>query len=125
MMNDEKASMIKQIKLKSIHFAYDRIEDQKLIEPKLIRWSEEVGFNYNRCKVQCYVLCGFKERKVLPEDLHRIYFLRELGISPYVMLYDKEHIERGSELRKLQRWVNNRFLFWSIPSFEYYLGAKV
>ena len=36
------------------------------------------------------------------------------------MLYDKEHIPRGHELKKLQRWVNNRFVFWKCPTFEQY-----
>lgn len=120
LVTEEKTQMLRQIKLKSVHFAYDRIEDQQLIEPKLQIWTDQVGMKFNRSKVQCYVLCGFKEKKVLPEDLHRIMFLRKHNISPYVMLYDKEHIQKGHELLQLQRWVNNRFIFWKVDSFEDY-----
>lgn len=120
LMTEEKAAMIEKVKVKGIHFAYDRIEDKEIIEPKLKIWTDKVGTAYNRSKVQCYVLCGFKEKKVLPEDIHRIMFLRSLNISPYVMLYDKENIPKGHELRRLQRWVNNRIIFWTCESFEQY-----
>lgn len=42
------------------------------------------------------------------------------GYAPYVMLYDKEHLPKGHELRKFQRWVNNRFVFWKCKDFEDY-----
>lgn len=38
----------------------------------------------------------------------------------YVMLYDKENIPKGHELRKMARWVNNRFVFASCKTFEEY-----
>ena len=57
----------------------------------------------------------------MEQNLERIYYIRSLGMSPYVMLYDKEHIPKGHELRKLQRWVNNKFIFWSCDSFEDYM----
>ena len=50
LMTKEKADLVRQVKLKMIHFAYDRIEDKDLIEPKLLEWSEIVGYKYNRCK---------------------------------------------------------------------------
>ena len=68
-----------------------------------------------------YVLCGFKERKVLQEDIERIQYIRSLNFCPYVMLYDKEHLERGHILKKLQRWVNNKFVFGRCQTFEEYL----
>jgi hypothetical protein len=43
-----------------------------------------------------------------------------MGFAPYVMIYDEKHTERGSEIRRLQRWVNNRFVFWAVDSFEEY-----
>lgn len=121
LMTEEKADMFRMIKTKNIHFAYDRIEDRNIVEPKIETWTKKVGYKYNRSKVQCYVLCGFKEKKVLPEDIHRIYFLREKGISPYVMLYDKASIPKGHELRRLQRWCNNKIIFWSCDNFDDYL----
>ena len=69
-----------------------------------------------------YVLCNFDT--TLEQDLERIYTLREMGYWAYVMLYDKDNIPKGHVLRKLQRWVNNRVIFASCPTFEEYQNKK-
>lgn len=119
-LTQEKSEYIKQCKVKGIHFAWDRYEDKEIVVPRFEQFKKETG--WGRGKVSVYCLCGFKEKKVLQEDLERIMFLRSLDFNPYVMLYDKEHIPKGHELRKLQRWVNNKFIFWSCPTFEEYLN---
>ena len=118
MMTDKKAEMLSQIPIKAIHFAWDRYEDKDFIKPKFEEFRRV-------CKVrqkdlQVYVLCGDRERVVRPEDLYRIYWLRENGYAPYVMLYEKEKLPKGCDLLKLQRWVNNRFIFWKCQDFEEY-----
>jgi hypothetical protein len=40
------------------------------------------------------------------------------------MLYDKEHIPSGHILKKLARWVNNRFIFAKCERFEDYLNGS-
>ena len=65
-----------------------------------------------------YVLCGYDT--TLGQDLDRIYALRDLGYSPYVMIYDKHMLGAGSQLKKLQRWVNSRFAFAACRRFEDY-----
>ena len=121
LMTEEKAEMLKEIKMKNLHFAWDRFEDKDKILPKFQMFKEITQIDYRKLGV--YVLCNFDTD--IKQDLERIYTLRDLGFSPYVMLYDKEHIPRGHELRKLQRWVNNRFIFHSAETFEEYLkGAK-
>lgn len=117
-LTKEKSEYIRQCKVKGIHFAWDRYEDKEIVVPRFEQFKKETG--WGRSKVSVYCLCGFKEKKVLAEDLERIMFLRSLDFNPYVMLYDKEHIPKGHELRKLQRWVNNKFIFWSCPTFEDY-----
>jgi hypothetical protein len=69
-----------------------------------------------------YVLCNFDT--TIEQDLERIYTLREMGYWAYVMLYDRQSIPKGHELRKLQRWVNNRFIFAACPTFEEYKKMK-
>ncbi|MBQ5805428.1 MAG: hypothetical protein IIW22_06610, partial [Erysipelotrichaceae bacterium] len=66
--------------------------------------------------VVVYCLTNFNSS--LDEDFHRIYTLRELGVSPYIMIYDKEHAD--PIYRKIQRWVNAPQLFWSTKTFEEY-----
>lgn len=52
------------------------------------------------------------------QDLERVYTLRELGYNPYVMIYDKQNVKRGNDLRRLQRWVNSRVAFAAVEKFE-------
>ena len=118
MMDTEKAKMLSQIKIDSIHFAWDRFEDKEIIEPNFKAFREVSKIHPHN--LQVYVLCGDHEKIVRDEDLYRIYWLRDHGFAPYVMLYDKEHLAKGHDLRKLQRWVNNRFVFWTVNTFEEY-----
>ena len=117
LMTEEKAQMLKQIKIKQWHFAWDRYQDKELIIPKFKLFKEITGVRDRNAIV--YVLCNYDT--TIEQDLERIYKLREMGYWAYVMLYDKEHIPRGHVLRKLQRWVNNRFVFAKCATFEDYL----
>lgn len=116
MMTEEKADMLKRIKIEGIHFAWDRYEDKEMILPKFKAFRKASTISSHN--LQVYVLCGYDT--TLDQDLERIYTLRELGFAPYVMIYDKEHTEPGSDIRRLQRWVNNRFVFWKTARFEEY-----
>jgi len=122
MMTDQKAEMLSQIPIEAIHFAWDRYEDKELIQPKFLTFRKASEVHPHA--LQVYVLVGDRERRVLKEDLERIYWLRDSGYAPYVMIYEKELLPRGHELRKLQRWVNNRFIFWSVATFEEYLKGR-
>lgn len=119
MMTDEKADMLTKVKLDAIHFAWDRYEDREMIEPLFKSFRKKIKIHPH--KLQVYVLTGDRERKIRDEDLYRIYWLKENGYAPYVMIYDKEHLPRGHELRKLQRYVNSKPIFWTIDSFEEYM----
>ena len=118
MMTEEKAEMLSQIPIKAIHFAWDRYEDKDLIEPKFKTFREKSTIRQR--DLQVYVLIGDKQRKVTDEDLYRIYWLRDNGYAPYVMIYDKYELPRSHELKDLQRYVNNRMVFWSVDKFENY-----
>lgn len=116
LMTEEKIEMIKQIKTKNIHFAWDRYQDKEKIIQKLKMFKEYTGYDYRKLTV--YMLCNFDT--TFEQDLERIYTLRDLGYNPYVMLYDKEHIPNGHKLKRLQRWVNNRKIFKTTSRFENY-----
>lgn len=117
LMTEEKAEMLKQVKIKQWHFAWDRYQDKEKIVPKFKMFKEITNINERNLIV--YVLCNYDT--TLEQDLERIYTLREMGYWAYVMLYDKEHIPRGHILKKLARWCNNRFIFAKVPTFEEYL----
>lgn len=118
MMTEEKARMLSEIKLDAIHFAWDRYEDYDTITPKFMEFRKHSKVRNK--DLQVYVLCGDRERVVRSEDLERIYWLRDHGFAPYVMLYNKDLLPKGHELRQLQRWVNMRAIFWATETFEEY-----
>ena len=88
-----------------------------MILPKFIEFKNITGWSYR--KMEVYVLCGFNT--TFEQDIERVMTLRDIGYNPYVMLYQKEMIPLGSNLRKLQRWVNNRIIFRATNSFDEYL----
>lgn len=116
LMTEEKAEMIRQMKVKELHFAWDRYEDKDLIIPKFKEFKTITKLDIRKLIV--YVLCNYDT--TIEQDLERIYTLREMGYWAYVMLYDKEHIPKQHDLRKMARWVNNRFVFAKCKTFEEY-----
>lgn len=141
MMTEEKAEMIRQMKVNNIHFAWDRYEDKNLVLPKFEMFQKVTGLGYWNLTV--YILTNFDT--TTDEDLDRVYTLRDLGFNPFVMLYNKddfvdydkngkpirlkaehellkeytkEQIEHFSICWKMQRWVNNRIIFRSCERFE-------
>jgi len=119
MMNEDKSEMISKIPISKIHFAWDRFEDKEMIQPKFRQFRQRSKIDSHRLQVYCIV--GDRERKVLDSDLERIYWLRDNGFAPYVMIYEKDLLPKKHELRKLQRWVNNRIIFWKVRTFKEYL----
>lgn len=117
LMTEEKAFMLKQIKMKQLHFAWDRYQDKEHIVPKF-KMFKEITQKRDRDLI-VYTLCNFDT--TIEQDLERIYTLREMGYWSYVMLYDKEHIPKGHVLKQIQRWVNNRQIFSQCERFEDYL----
>lgn len=115
-MTEEKADYIKRMKIKQVHFAWDRYDDKDIIVPKFEQFKRIT--QWDKRKLPVYVLTNFNT--TLEQDLDRIYTLRDLGYWPYVMIYNKEHLPKGHIIRRLQRWVNMRAVFESIPKFEDY-----
>ena len=114
LMTEEKAEIIKKIKTKNIHFAWDRYEEKDKILPKFKMFKEITGIDHRKLTV--YVLCNFDT--TIQQDLDRIYTLRDMGYKPYVMLYNKQSIPRGHDLKRMARWVNNRWMFAACKSFD-------
>ena len=116
LMTDEKAEYIKNIKVKMIHFAWDKYNDKDIIVPKFRTFKDMTG--WGRSKLIVYVLTNYNT--TLKQDLERIYTLRDLGYSPDVRIYEKYNLPKGHILIKLQRYVNLKQIFNSIGSFQEY-----
>lgn len=111
----EVCEAIKQIKIKEIHFAWDRYKDKEAILPKLELFAK-YGPKINQHNKIVYVLVNFES--TLEQDLERIYTIRDLGYWPYIMIYDKNNCD--NVYIKLQQWVNTRVVFAKCDKFEDY-----
>lgn len=116
LMTDKTANIINDIKLKMIHFAWDNYEFKTY--EKLKEFRPKLNFDGRRLRV--YVLTNFNT--TIGQDLERIYKLKELDYDPYVMVFEKW--KAPWEIRRLQRWVNNKFIFRSCDTFEEYQKSK-
>lgn len=117
MMTEEKAVMLKQMKIKQVHFAWDRYKDKDIVIPKFEMFKKIT--QWDKRKLSVYVLTNFDTTH--EQDLERIYTLRDLGYWPYVMIYNKEQLPKGHITKRLQRWVNMRAVFETVKNFEDYL----
>ena len=113
--NPDNIELLNKIKVTMLHFAWDNPKQD--LTKYFRRFSEHTKIKSDRNKV-VYVLTNYNS--TLEEDLYRIYKLRELGYSPYVMIYQKENAPK--EIRRLQRWVNCRWIFRTVNKFEDYKG---
>lgn len=117
LMTEKKAEIVKKIKVKRVHFAFDRYEDKEIIIPKLKMFKDVTG--WGRDKVCVFVLVNFNT--TINQDLERIYSIRDAGFAPYVMIYNKDNCE--AVYKRMQRWVNNRIIFNKCATFaEYYVA---
>lgn len=115
-MTERKTEMLMQMKIKNIHFAWDNYEDKDIVVPKFKQFKERTGLD--KRKLTVYVLTNYNTTH--EQDLERIYTLRDFGYWPYVMIYNKENLPKGHITRRLQRWVNMRAVFQTVPRFEDY-----
>lgn len=116
-LNDEITELILHIRVEEIHFAWDYMKNGDIITKNLKKFQEKTGLGYRKLKV--YVLTNFDT--TMKENLHRVYTLKELGYDPYIMIYEKWKAPK--EIKRLQRWVNNKVIFRSgnAETFEDYL----
>ena len=111
-LNDEDIADINQMRLRTLHFAWDNPDDD--LEPRFRRFAQR--FRRKTRIGMVYCLVGFNS--TMEQNLYRIYTLRDLGYDPYVMVYNKPSAPQ--ELRDLQRWCNNKVIFKSCRRFEDY-----
>jgi hypothetical protein len=116
--NDANIDLINKVKLKEIHFAWDNANDD--LKPYFERYKAKAKHKPHGHYGTVYCLVNFGS--TMEENLYRIYTLRDLGFNPYVMIYDKPNAPK--EIRDLQRWCNNKFIFRSCDDFKDYNGGK-
>lgn len=116
LLTTENIAAINHLKLKNIHFAWDYMKEEKHVLRGLGLYAKLATRKVSGAFGTVYCLTNYDT--TMEENLYRIYTLRDMGYDPYVMIYDKPNAPK--EIKQLQRWCNNRFIFKSCPRFEAY-----
>lgn len=116
LLTEENISLINQIRLKEIHFAWDYMKEEKSVLKGLNLYAKNAKRKPHGFYGSVYVLTNYDT--TMEENLYRVYTLCEMGYDPYVMIYDKPNAPK--DIRYLQRWCNNKIIFRSEPRFENY-----
>lgn len=117
LMTEAKAEALGEIKVKEIHFAWDDYKQGDAVLRGLEIYKKHAKRKPHWHNSIVYTLVNFDT--TLEQDLERIYTLRSHGFWAYVMVYNKP--KSAPIYRKLQRWVNNRFIFAKCDNFNDYL----
>ena len=112
-VNEADIEDLNRMKIKMLHFAWDNPEDD--LADKFRMFSEKYRIKDRRRKT-VYVLTNFNS--TMEQNLYRIYTLRDLGYDPFVMVYNKPSAPH--DIKRLQRWCNNKFIFKKCPDFNDY-----
>ncbi|WP_434510125.1 radical SAM protein [Desulfitobacterium sp. AusDCA] len=100
LLTDEIAVALAGVKhLRSIHYAWDLMAFEKQVLEGINILSKFI----KPYRHMCFMLTGFNT--TFEEDMYRFHKLRELGIDPYVMVYNEKPDIR---LKHFERWVNGR-----------------
>lgn len=120
-LTPECIAAMNNVKTKMVHFAWDFMEQSEAVLRGLRMYADNGKIKDPRRRT-VYVLTNYNT--TMDENLYRIYTLRDLGFSPYVMIYDKPNAPSPTKephgVRSLQRWCNNRLIFKSEPDFYKY-----
>ena len=109
------AEMLKQIKTKTYHLAFDFMKNEKQIRKGLKTFVDIVKPNERNAIV--YILTNFDT--TFEQDYYRVNMVRDIGLSPDIRIYRKKTAPKLT--RDLQRWCNNRFIYRSTPDFMDYV----
>lgn len=115
LIDADKAKLLSKVRLwKRIHFAFDDVSLDMAVCSG-VRILEANGVK--AWKLMFYVLIGYNSTP--EDDLYRVELLRDLGVSPFVMPYNKTDPYQ----KAFARWVNHKAIFYSVP-WKDYKGGK-
>ncbi|MCK4446975.1 MAG: radical SAM protein [Candidatus Marinimicrobia bacterium] len=100
LINEENAKLLRNIKhLKQIRFSWDLMNYEKEVKEGL-KILFKTGVKPYRIMV--YTLCNFNTS--FEEDMYRFEELINLGVDPFIMIYENGN----KKIRDFGRWVNRR-----------------
>lgn len=116
LLNDKDIEDVNAMRLENLHFAWDNANED--LKDKFAYYAQNAAHRPHGSYATVYCLTNFNS--TMEQNLYRIYTLRDLGYDPYVMVYDKP--SAPPEIRKLQRWCNNRIIFKTVKRFDDYIA---
>ena len=120
LLNEENIALLGGIKIKELHFAWDYMKYSPSVLRGLKLYAERATRKPHGCWATVYCLTNYDT--TMEENLYRIYTLRDMGYSPYVMVYDKPNAPQ--DIRRLQRWCNCKWIFDKCARFEDYTTTR-
>jgi len=110
--DEEQGAALKKIKKSGyLHIAWDNPrQDLRSKIKEMIKYV-------SKHRILCYVLIGYDSTQ--EEDLYRCESLRDLGVMPFVMPYNK----KDEYQRRFARWANHKAIFKSVKWKDYRKNA--
>lgn len=105
---------LNRMRIKRLHFAWD--DPNEDLKDKFADFAQQYRRTDPAGKT---VYCLTNYNSDIEADLYRIYTLRDLGFSPYVMVYNKPSAPK--EIKRLQRWCNGKQIFKTVKNFNDYI----
>lgn len=99
----------------TINFAWDNIELESLVMEKIKLIKKYYTASQTHQTIQFYVFID--SDKEFYSGIYRCRKLKELNINAFVMFNTKS--KRTKRIKRLQRWANRKWLFWSMDYDEY------
>ena len=118
LITPDNVALLNRVRTKTVHFAWDNPDMD--LTPYFRRFLELTAIKNVR-KRKVYVLTNYGSTH--EQDLYRVETLRHMGYDPYVMVYDRPSAPPIT--RQLQRWVNNKRIFHTVPNFADYIPGRM
>lgn len=117
LMTDDIAKALSEVKhLRSLHYAWDLM----IYEKQVIKGIQLLSQYIKPYRHMCFMLVGFDT--TFEEDVYRFRRLVELGVAPFVMVYNQKTDLR---LKHFARWVNSRiYTACSFAEYEPWIKSQ-
>lgn len=103
------------LNVQRLHFAWD--DPRQDLTPHFETINKHL-IEKDRRKRIVYILTNYNS--TLEEDLYRIYTVESLGFDADVRIFNKPNAPK--DVKRLQRWCNNRIIHGAVPKYEDYKG---
>lgn len=118
LITPDNVALLNKVRTKAVHFAWDNPDVD--LTPYFRRFLDLTNI-HSASRRRVYVLTNYSSTH--EQDLYRVETLRDMGYDPYVMIYNRP--SAPSVTRQLQRWVNNKKIFYTVRDFADYIPGRL